>query len=62
VFLPAHYLRKFHAAHAKKDELDKLVGAAGFKTWAELFAARARNAPPENPERPTMAAWRRRRA
>jgi len=55
VFLPAHYLKKFHAAHAKKDELDKLVAAAGFKTWTELFAAR--NAPPENPERPTMAAW-----
>jgi len=55
VFLPAHYLKKFHGAHAKKDELDKLVAAAGFKTWTELFAAR--NAPPENPERPTMAAW-----
>jgi peptide/nickel transport system substrate-binding protein len=54
-FLPAHYLKKFHPAHAKKDEVDKLVQAAGFKTWTELFAAR--NAPPENPERPTMAAW-----
>ena len=55
VFLPAHYLKKFHAAHTKKEDLDKLVAAAGFKTWTELFAAR--NAPPENPERPTMAAW-----
>jgi peptide/nickel transport system substrate-binding protein len=55
VFLPAHYLKKFHAGYAKKEDLDKLVAAAGFKTWTELFAAR--NAPPENPERPTMAAW-----
>ena len=54
-FLPAHYLKKFHPAYAKKDDLDKAVQAAGFKTWTELFAAR--NAPPENPERPTMAAW-----
>lgn len=54
-FLPAHYLRKFHPTYAKKDDIDKLVAAAGFKTWTELFAAR--NAPPENPERPTMAAW-----
>jgi len=54
-FLPAHYLKKFHAGYAKKEDLDKLVAAAGFKTWTELFAAR--NAPPENPERPTMAAW-----
>ena len=55
LFLPAHYLKRFHPAHAKKDEVDKLVQAAGFKTWTELFAAR--NAPFENPERPTMAAW-----
>jgi peptide/nickel transport system substrate-binding protein len=54
-FLPAHYLKKFHPAHAKREEIDRMVQAAGFKTWTELFAAR--NAPPENPERPTMAAW-----
>src|SRR2546422_7784216 len=28
VFLPAHYLKRFHPTHAKKDELDKLVAAA----------------------------------
>jgi peptide/nickel transport system substrate-binding protein len=55
VFLPAHYLKKFHVGYAKKEEVDKLVQAAGFKTWTELFASR--NAPFENPERPTMAAW-----
>jgi peptide/nickel transport system substrate-binding protein len=55
VFLPAHYLKKFHPSYTKKEEIDKLVQAAGFKTWTELFATR--NAPFENPERPTMAAW-----
>ncbi|MBV9251303.1 MAG: ABC transporter substrate-binding protein [Acetobacteraceae bacterium] len=54
-FLPAHYLKKFHPNYVAKDELDRMVQAAGFKTWTELFATR--NAPPENPERPTMAAW-----
>ena len=54
-FLPAHYLKKFHPTYTRKEDIDKLVAAAGFKTWTELFAAR--NAPPENPERPTMAAW-----
>lgn len=54
-FLPAHYLKKFHPTYTSKDEIDKLVAAAGFKTWTELFATR--NAPPENAERPTMAAW-----
>ena len=55
MFLPAHYLKKFHPAHTPKEEIDKMVAAAGFKTWTELFATR--NQPPENPERPTMAAW-----
>jgi len=55
VFLPSHYLKKFHPSYAKKEDIDKLVQAAGFKTWTELFAAR--NAPFENPDRPTMGAW-----
>jgi peptide/nickel transport system substrate-binding protein len=55
MFLPAHYLKKFHPAYTAKEEIDRQVQAAGFKTWTELFATRA--APPENPERPTMAAW-----
>jgi peptide/nickel transport system substrate-binding protein len=55
VFLPSHYLKKFHPSYAKKEDIDRAVQAAGFKTWAELFAAR--NAPFENPDRPTMAAW-----
>ena len=55
VFLPAHYLKRFHPEYTKKEDIDKLVQAAGFKTWTELFAAK--NAPFENPERPTMGAW-----
>ena len=55
VFLPAHYLKRFHPTYTVKEEIDKAVAAAGFKTWTELFATR--NAPPENPERPSMAAW-----
>ena len=55
MFLPARYLKKFHPSYTAKEEIDRQVQAAGFKTWTELFATRA--APPENPERPTMAAW-----
>ena len=55
MFLPAHYLKKFHPAYTDKAEVEKMAQAAGFKTWTELFANK--NAPPENPERPTMAAW-----
>ncbi len=55
MFLPAHYLKKFHIAYAPKEDIDKMAVAAGFKTWTELFVNRA--TPPQNPERPTMAAW-----
>ncbi len=55
VFLPSKYLKQFHATYAKKDDLDKMVADAKFKTWPELLANK--NAPFENPDRPTMAAW-----
>ena len=55
MFLPAHYLKQFHPSHAAKADIEKMAQAAGFKSWTELFANR--NAPPENPERPTMSAW-----
>lgn len=55
MFLPAHYLKKFHPAYTPKAELDKLAQTASFKTWTELFQSRA--TPYQNPERPTMAAW-----
>jgi len=55
MFLPAHYLKKFHPGYTPKEDVDRMAQAAGFKNWTELFATRT--APPENPERPTMAAW-----
>ena len=55
VFLPSKYLKQFHATYADKAALDRMVAEAKFKTWTELFAAKAH--PPENPERPSMAAW-----
>jgi peptide/nickel transport system substrate-binding protein len=55
MFLPAHYLKKFHPTYTPKADIEKMAQAAGFKSWTELFANK--NAPPENAERPTMAAW-----
>jgi peptide/nickel transport system substrate-binding protein len=55
VFLPAAYMKQFHADYADKAELDQKVSDAGFKTWAELFAMKKNQA--ENPERPGTAAW-----
>ena len=54
-FLPAHYLKQFHPTYGDKTAIDKMVTDAKFKTWVELFASK--NAPFENPDRPTTAAW-----
>lgn len=54
-FLPTHYLKQFHPKYGDQAEIDKMVADAKFKTWTELFASK--NAPFENPDRPTMAAW-----
>lgn len=55
VFMPAAYMKQFHASYAKKEDLDKMVADAKFKTWVELFASKKN--PGENPDRPGMAAW-----
>ena len=55
MFLPAHYLKQFHPAYTPIANLDKMAQAVSFKSWTQLFAAKA--TPTSNPERPTMAAW-----
>ncbi len=55
IFEPSRYLKQFHAKYAKKEDLDKKVAEAKFKTWTELFANK--QSPFDNPERPGMAAW-----
>jgi peptide/nickel transport system substrate-binding protein len=55
VFLPAHYLKKFHPKYTPQADIDKLVADAKLPNWGQLFATK--NAPPENPDRPTMGAW-----
>jgi peptide/nickel transport system substrate-binding protein len=55
IFQPSNYLKQFHAKYAKKEDLDKKVAEAKFKTWVELYANK--QSPFDNPERPVMAAW-----
>ncbi len=47
MFLPAHYLKKFHPSFTPKDEIDRMAQAASFKSWTELFNAKA--TPAQNP-------------
>lgn len=54
-FLPSKFLKQFHTSYAKKEDLDKMVADAKFKTWTELFLLKI--SPFDTPERPGMAAW-----
>jgi hypothetical protein len=56
MFLPAHYLKQFHATYADKAELDKMVADASMKTWGELFYLKQDQF--DNPDRPVMTAWK----
>ncbi len=56
MFLPAHYLKQFHASYAGKADLDKMVAEAGLKTWGELFYLKQDQF--DNPDRPVLAAWK----
>lgn len=54
-FLPSHYLQQFHPDYVDQAEIDRLVEEAGVSDWTQMFMTRA--TPPDNPDRPTMAAW-----
>ena len=54
MFLPAHYLKKFHPAYTPKEEVDRLAQAGSFKTWTELFFSR-----PRRRRIPSVQRWRR---
>jgi len=56
MFLPAHYLKQFDPAYTPMDKLNQMAKAADFRTWVELFYAKSSQY--QNPDRPTMAAWR----
>jgi peptide/nickel transport system substrate-binding protein len=55
MFLPAHYMKQFHADYATQADLDKLVADAGLKTWGELFYLKQDQF--DNPDRPVLTAW-----
>lgn len=55
MFLPAHYLKQFHADYADQAALDKEIAAAGVKTWTELFYLKQDQF--DNPERPVLTPW-----
>ncbi len=56
MFMPAAYLKQFHASYAQKADLDKLVADNKMKTWTELLTLK--QSAFDNPDRPVAAAWK----
>lgn len=57
IYMPAHYLKQFHAKYADKDALAKAVKLARVKDWQNLHDRKSRMYRPENPDLPALDPW-----
>ncbi len=57
LYMPAHYMRKFHAKYRPAGELKKEVEKHKQRNWAALHRRLGRQYRPENPELPTLQPW-----
>lgn len=58
IYRPAHYMKQFHADYADKEKLDAIVAELKSKDWTGVHTRKQRQRRPENPELPTLQAWR----
>ena len=60
IFMPAHYLKQFHAKYADKTALAALVKKTRVMGWGSLHERMSRQYRAENPDLPTLDPWRNR--
>ena len=60
--LPQHYMRQFHAKYQTEAKLAEFIDTYRVDDWQSLHAKMARQNRPENPDLPTLEAWRPRTA
>ncbi|WP_075289495.1 ABC transporter substrate-binding protein [Pararhizobium arenae] len=58
LFLPFHYMWKFHRKYQDDFRLSALMKEQRVKKWADLHIKMSRTYRPENPELPTLDPWR----
>ncbi len=58
LYAPKHYMKQFHPKYTSKEELDKKVKESGFSSWYELYGAKEDSWWVNDPERPTIWAWK----
>ena len=57
VYMPAHYMRQFHAKYADKEALARAVKSLKVKDWSSLHDRKSRMYRPENPDLPALDPW-----
>ena len=60
--LPAHYMKQFHEKYQTAEKLAEYVETYKVDDWQGLHAKMSRQNRPENPDLPTLEAWRPRTA
>jgi len=58
IYMPAHYMKQFHQKYADKEKLAAKIEEQKVQNWASLHKRFGRQYRPENPELPTLQAWR----
>ncbi|SCX09328.1 putative ABC transporter-binding protein precursor [Agrobacterium sp. DSM 25558] len=56
--LPAAYMKQFHAKYQTEEKLAKLIKKNKVDDWSSLHVKMSRQVRPENPDLPTLDAWR----
>lgn len=62
LFAPSAYMRQFHARYQTPEKLAELITLNRVDDWPSLHAKMGRSIRPENPDLPTLEAWRPRTA
>lgn len=55
---PAAYLKQFHASYQSKEKLEEFIEQERVEDWVALHQKMSRTVRPENPDLPTLDAWR----
>lgn len=58
IYRPAHYMKQFHAKYADRQKLNAMAEEKSSRDWTALHTRMQRQRRPENPDLPTLQAWR----
>ncbi|MBT9371796.1 ABC transporter substrate-binding protein [Rhizobium sp. CSW-27] len=58
LMMPAAYLKQFHPKYQNPEALKELIAKARVEDWIALHQKQSRTVRPENPDLPTLDAWR----